>query len=172
MKKIIIGCLLSILMLSAYSQENKNGPRYHTWIKYMDNTPGKKGYLVDLTDLNISFLPNKEYQGWIAGNGNLGIKIPIENIRLLQFRRTNKGIRCMLKGGVIVGGGTLFYAATFWQKGLNDPYAKPVILGAAVIGSLIGGVIGLKQTIIPINGNLNTYKSQQERIKNFMLPEY
>ena len=145
----------------------------------MDKTTSKKGYLIDAADINISYLPKHQYQEWMAGNGNLGVKIPIGNIESLKFRKNNRVGNSMLIGGLVGGVGLGLLAVASNSGGCKGGgFCIEFGSGAAfligfipggVAGAIIGSLVGHSKISIPIDGNLNSYKSQRDRIKEFIL---
>ena len=174
MKKLFRILFMTLVILTyshqvLYSQitTQEKSKTYFTWVKKIDNSYSKAGYLSDLNDRMISI-------NTVEKND---IKIyRIENIKYLQFRKKGNEIKGFLSGTLIgfsigaiagyigIGSGTGFFDE--WGGGCVE---CAIILGipCGISGALIGGIIGGNKIMIPINGNHDNYNSQRAKLEKY-----
>jgi len=170
MKKVVLIILLgSVIPGVAFAQSitfNKKIKFYQTWIYQHKDTLLMKGFLYELKDSSIVVL-NK----FIESNHEIKLdnltEIPIKKIELIKTRNkkgistgTVAGIFCGLGLGLIAGA-LIYEPANSDSEPLDrlDKGAKVVVTGiaSALVGGVIGAVLGSSKYRYEINKNWNDY---------------
>ena len=169
---LVVFCCLS----SIHAQETiKKNKIYKTWVT-LNSEPFKvKGFLYEVNDSSISvvdFGMMKEYSTDRFQVANLHIN-DIEKIKTRRNNSIGRGILIGAATGFVVGGliglfdgddpaGTLMA----WTAG-----EKAIMAGGtlSIGGAVIGGLIGLLKVRIPIDGSMNKFNRNRNKLNKYSI---
>ena len=177
--KRLIRILLTSLVILTYSQQvllsqitpQKKSKTYFTWVKSMDNSYSKVGYLKEIKDsmICVHFKARKEKK-----------YIEVADIKYLQFRKKGKEINGFLLGGLtgFAIGAMIGYSSGddknagggFFNSGFGLYAQDKAIISGVVCtlpGAIMGGIIGSIRVKIPIYGNQNNYNNQKAKLEKY-----
>lgn len=167
---LIVLCSLNSLNAQDTIQKIKI---YRTWVS-LNSEPFKiKGVLYEIKDSSILVSSSVVIQDYSTDKFEI-VKLHINNINTIKTRRNNNIGRGILIGaltGFAVGGLTGLVSGddppdSFWPWTAGE---KAIIIGSslAVCGAGIGGGIGLIKVRIPINGSINSYNRNKNKLVEY-----
>ncbi len=168
---LIVFCCLN----SIHAQETiKKNKVYRTWIT-MNSEPFKvKGFLYEINDSSISVANSKIIKEYSTVRFQVA-KLHIIDIEKIKTRRNNsigRGIWIGAVTGFVVGGiiGLVdgddpagFLAMTAGEKAIKAGVAL------SIGGAVIGGLIGTIKIRIPIDGSMNNYNRNKNKLNKYSI---
>jgi hypothetical protein len=177
MKKLVFIAviLLSIPFLST-AQEDTIPKIYRAWITLNNNSPEVKGVLFETKDSSISITNSFSRSDYLSGNFNV-TTIYYNNIYKINARRNNSVIAGFFLGaaagaitGAIIGGSKGDDVCPAHHLCLFQMTAgQKAALGTlcSIPGATTGMIIGQIRIKIPINGSIQTFHKNKERLKKY-----
>ncbi len=145
---------------------------YKTWVSLNSSPFNKvKGVLYNLKDSSISIAKFDRKMDCYFDESQI-TDIAISDIKWIKFRKKNSLRNGTLIGigfGMIVGG---IYLAS---ESYKDPSMTPVegaLFGAwlfSLPGAIVGSFIGSLQIKIPINGSIDIYKKEKNKLRKYLV---
>jgi len=163
---LLILLLLIVSSEATFSQvvNTQNDIKYKAWFESMDGSLKQKGFLVELKDSSIVFGTQQNLED-----------IAVSNLQLLKFRKKN-AIGKSLGYGALIGfgiGGLIGLASGDDKSGFIRFTAEAKALGLGIImsipGAIVGATMGAPKVSIPIQGDLDTYNRQKEKLRKYSL---
>lgn len=160
------------------TKKDKKLKIYKTWISF-NNEPkvmhGALGVLYEINDSSIMISNSLVKKDYSSGNFRLS-DISYKNIDYIKLRAKNnvgKGALIGTISGLIIGGILGFGSGDDNPEGLFAMTAgeKAVLAGTglAICGAAIGALCGLIQIKIPINGNLENFNRNKNKLIKFTI---
>ena len=180
MKKFVFIAVILLCIPFLSSAQEDNIPKiYKAWITLNNNSPEVKGVLYDIKDSSISLTNSFSFSGadYLSGNFKL-TTINYNNIYRIKTRRNNSVVAGVLLGtsagvitGAIIGGsqGDDPPCASFiclFRMTAKDKALLGGVLGAFA-GAGVGALSGLITIKIPINGNIQTFNKNKDRLRKY-----
>lgn len=139
---------------------------YKTWVSLNEEPFKIKGVLYELKDSSI-LVSNSVIIKDYSTNRFETINLHMNSIETIKTRRNNgigRGVWIGAVSGFVIGGlvGLVGFP--------DDPLAAPFYcnIGAAA-GTGIGALVGSFKVKIPINGNINNYNKQKNKLRKYSL---
>lgn len=168
-----LGVLL-LFSMGLQGQKSKNNEVHRVWVSKVDNSKIINGLLYEANDESIQIIDKQ------------GIKIHIDasNIGIIKIRRKRKVGNGILRGAMAgFGTGALIGFASgddpdrtgnfFGEYTIEGTKAgqKALVLGiiGAFTGSGVGALIASGKEKISINGDINTYKTNLEKLRSIQV---
>lgn len=169
---LVLFCGLNSLKAQDTIQKKKI---YRTWISLNNESNKIRGFLYEANDSSILVSRSLVIKGYSPDRSKM-VNLNIINIETIKIRKNNN-----------VGKGFLFGTLTgFALGGLiglisgDDPpedwFAftageKAILLGVpfGVIGAILGGEIGTIKLKIPINGSMNNYNRNKNKLRGYSI---
>lgn len=167
---LIVLCCLNSLNAQDTIQKKKI---YRTWVS-LNSEPFKfKGVLYEVKDSSILVSRSLVIKEYLSDRSEM-VNLNINNIEIIRTRKNNnigKGILIGALSGFIAGGAIGLISG-------DDPPdsflpftagAKAMITGVllSVAGADIGGVIGSFKVKIPINGSIDNYNRNKNKLRGY-----
>ena len=188
MKKFIVTAVVLCFFYSLSGQEDssrlqktekeKKFKIYKTWISFNKEPKvwnGALGVLYEINDSSIIVSNSLVKKDYSTGNFKLS-KINYNNIDYVKLRAKNnvgKGALIGTISGLLIGGFLGYVSGDDNPEGLFAMTAgdKAVVagVGLAICGAAIGALCGLIQIKIPINGNLENFNRNKNKLKKYTI---
>ena len=173
---LIVFCYSTML----FSQNTKTKKHiYKVWISKIDNSKVIKGSLYQVNDTSLKF---------VSKNGQVN-SLETNLIKIIKIRRKGKigkGILFGALSGLVVGGisglisgddpdktnsGSLYGVDFSYTIKGTSAGSKASMNGmrGALVGGGVGALIASKRDKIVINGDIDNYKSQLEKLKSYAM---
>lgn len=166
---ILMICLIPVQINAQAENNNRNKKKvYKVWIKQTDQKKSVKGYLGALESESIMY-----YRLDQLDKRN---DLDVANIQFLEFRRENNIVRSAL-----IGAGIGFVTGVILTAGDESQGCTPTLfndcedlnpmfggLSFGILGGVIGGTVGIVKKKVRINGNLEQYQLNQEKLRAYL----
>lgn len=171
-RTLIVSISLTFQLLSInflHSQEILGKPTYYkVWIKMNEDPYKIKGTLYNLYDSHIIV---KDFRSIQANTTNIfpPKTIPIEQINSIKVREKNSVAVGILKGALLGFAAATFVTYIYYNESPEFWLERILVsVAAGVVGAIPGGIVGMFigaiKIKIPINGNIDSYKTHRKKL--------
>jgi len=157
-KLILVVSLILLFINVSYAQHQKKPKIYKTWVTLNSEPFSTTGFLYEIKDSSIlvSNLPSiKDF----STDKFQTIELPIYKIETIKTRRLKSSLRGTIIGavaGIALGAATDLYG--------DGDKANSIFLGLSY-GAGLGALIGLIKVKFPINGSMDNYHRNYNKLK-------
>ncbi len=140
------------------------------WVSLKSNPYKIKGVLYEVKDSSILVSNSALKKDYSMGQFEV-VEIQISDIRKIKIRRENSvvnGIWIGALSGFVVGGtmGLMTDDSDYFSSEATAIYGGALF---SVIGAGVGGFLGLIQIGIPINGSMNNYNINKDKLRKYSI---
>ena len=164
--------LLTEVQINAQDTTKKTIEITKTWIS-LNNSPDKiKGVLYDLKDSSILVSNSYKVQDYYSDKIET-VELHIKNIETIKVRKKNNiligaGIGAIVgltATAIVVSGNRNKRSSLLWDKNSFKELDAALIVGVGLGAAGIGALIGSIKIKIPINGSMNNYKENHDKLR-------
>ncbi len=168
--KIVALIMISLTATGLYAQDASTRPKiYRTWI-YLNSGFVINGSLYQVNDSSIVVSSSFRVQDYLDNRYEI-FELPINNIETIKIRR-NKSVGTGLWLGAISGFTIGFVVGhSTAENSFFSGSEVGFILGTpgAVAGAVLGAIVGSLKTNISIDGSIDTFNKNKERLKKYSI---